>query len=94
MSRELNALKQIGEYHIGEKKYGYDIKETRIYGIVEQALKVLEIIKRNPTHIYNAFCKFPTYFAYKDYCEKTTIYKVTQYIKSQEEWDLVKEVLL
>ena len=76
-------------------QYGKSRLQTgRIYGIVEQALKVLEIIKRNPTHIYNAFCKFPTYFAYKDYCEKTTIYKVTQYIKSQEEWDLVKEVLL
>ena len=45
MSKELKALEQIGEYHIGEKKYGYDIKETRLYGIVEQALKEHEQYK-------------------------------------------------
>lgn len=60
---------------------------------VKKKLEAFEIIKRNPTHVFNALRQFPTYFAYKDCCEQCEVVKITQYIRTLEEFDLLKEVL-
>lgn len=107
MSRGLKALEHIGNYHIGEKKYGYDIKETAIYGIVEKELKDYEEMK----HSFNIItCENGDLLKYKQALEiiketfKITFDNEEQTIgidnvyfltfNDKTKYDLLKEVLL
>lgn len=52
-------------------------------------LKALEIIKRNPRHVVDALELYNNFDEYYN----ELVGRIKMYIKSEEEWDLLKEAL-
>ena len=89
----LKALQRMYEHldvEINEDDYAYKIADKDC-DIIENHLKALEIIKEKPTSAYNCIMILKvrtSNLSYEDYC-KLYITDLTQ-----EEYDLLKEILL
>ena len=93
MSKGLEALKQMSYYHL---EMGNCIRDLPNYAIIEKSLKALEVIKE--TRVDINFIKLSK--NYDDYCGMEVV-KMLNHIETaeqkgitQEEYDLLKEVLL
>ena len=93
MSKELEAFENL-KRQVGNMPYtSYDnglgnrttflIKDSAIFPIIETALKVLEIIKNKEVNV-EIFNSCPNLYEYNNWATQLT----------QEEYDLLKEVLL
>ena len=98
MSKGLEALKEIEKFiekNLSKTKdnesfnLGFDI------GIIEKELKALEIIKTKKVNVGWLFVSFKNYAEYKDALDNewTIVKQISLEPLTQEEYDLLKEVL-
>ena len=73
------------------------IRDTKLYEIIETALKALEIIKEKRVNVDVFLIRVKKDTDYKEYKRLCCLYKIMTFSEkelTQEEYDLLKEVLL
>ena len=88
MSKELEALKRIGKFHIEKTSSdkGFEIADTIDFDIIEKSLKALEIIKKKRVNLFLfSFC-----IKKEEYNSEVS----KERRLTQTEYDILKEILL